>query len=443
MALMDLFQRAVEQAPFNGVRRTKFGILRNTLAQLKTTIKPLIDMWFVELTGNRMGQWRLSDNTFEARFRLPDGTVVHSEFIMLVADTPDDVRRLLSLELSSAWVEECREVDDAVFSGLQGRVNRFPARIAGGVTRAGVVGSTNPPRLGTTWHKMMTEPSKGVDVFIQPPALLDSGVLNPERENADNLAPDYYDNLTTGKSQDWIDVYLKNQFGAGDWGMPVFRKTFRRAFHTTKTPIAPLMQSLHPLVVGLDNGLQAAAVIGQRDMTGRVNVLAESYVPEDTTMGVDTFMRTQLLPLLSSKFPTFRRENIIFVADPACFQRTQWDAKTIAQGVQSHGFQVVKAATNDVERRIQAVESLLALQIDGGAGLLVSPDCHYITEALDWGYRYCRQVAQRTSTTPDKTHHSHIADALQYLCLHYDVSAPAGSSQLRARTVVAKPYIYA
>ena len=106
MALFDLLlERALKQEPFDGVRRTRLGILRNTRDQLRATVKPLIDTWFVTLSQSRMGRWRVTDNTFEVRMNLPDGTQVHSDFILLAADTPDDVRRLLSLELSAAWVE--------------------------------------------------------------------------------------------------------------------------------------------------------------------------------------------------------------------------------------------------------------------------------------------------------------------------------------------------
>ena len=48
-ALFELLKRAVQQAPHKNVRRTKFIILRNTMQQLKSTVKPLIDQWFVTL----------------------------------------------------------------------------------------------------------------------------------------------------------------------------------------------------------------------------------------------------------------------------------------------------------------------------------------------------------------------------------------------------------
>lgn len=408
MALMYLFQRSVQQEPFNGVRRTKWAILRNTAGQLRATVKPLIDTWFVDMTGGRMGRWRLSEGTFEARFRLPDGTVVHSEYMMVAADTPDDVRRLLSMEVTGAWVEEAREVDGTVFENLQSRTNRYPSRAMGGATWAGVVCSTNPPAQGTFWHQLIDDPPANVKVFVQPPAMLADGALNPERENREHLAPDYYENLVDGKTQEWLDVYLRNKFGAGDWGRPVFRRSFKSDFHVSKAKLEPLMQALNPLIVGMDNGLQAAAVVCQRDMRGRVNVLRECYVPKDATMGVETFLDTLLIPMLTDSFPSFRRENVVFVLDPACFQRSQVDEKTIAQAVQARRFVAVKAKTNDPERRIQAVESLLSLQVDGQAALRLDPGVAHLARALEWGYRFRPQPASGASTPSiEKNHYSH------------------------------------
>lgn len=446
LALMDLVQRAVTQTPFNNVRRTKMGILRNTTAQLKATVRPLIDQWLDTMTKGTMGKWRLTENTFEARFKLPDGTIVHSEFVMLAADTPDDVRRLLSLELSAAWVEECREVDPAVFEGLQGRVARFPSRAAGGVAYPGVICSTNPPPMGGFWHSFITKPPKNAEIFIQPSALLEDGSLNPDAENLEHLDPAYYDNLLEGKTEDWVNVYLKNQFGAGDMGHPVFRNTFKPSFHVAKKRLQAIPQSINPLIVGCDNGLQAAATVLQRDMRGRVNVLAEAYVPEDETMGFETFMDKLLVPMLTAKFPEFRKDKIIFVMDPACWHRSQVDEKTIAMAVASRGFVPVKAGSNDPERRIQAVEGLLTRQIDGEAGLLLDAEgCPHLIEALTWGFRYKKNASGLHTTTFDKTHHSHIADGFQYACMHYNMEVPGKSygQKVQAQPVQRRGYVYA
>lgn len=431
VALFELFQRSINQKPFNGIRRTKHIILRNTLQQLKSTVKPLIDQWLVTAVEGKLGAWKVTDNTFEMRFNLSDGTFVHSDFILIAADTPDDVRRLLSLEASDAWVEEAREVDPEIFSGLQGRVARFPNRASGGVTYPGLICSTNPPPMGTWWQQQMSEPPKKWEVFAQPPALLDDGALNPDAENLEHLDPDYYDNLISGKTDDWIDVYLKNKFGAGGFGMPVFKSTFRRKFHVSETELKPIVLTNNPLIVGMDNGLTAAAVIMQQDARGRVNVLDECFVPKDHTMGVERFLDSMLVPMLRNRYPA-RPENVLFVVDPACFQRSQVNEVTIAQAIQSRGFRVMKAASNDPEKRIGAVEGLLARAVDAGPGLLISSTCGHLAQALDWGYRNKRMANGETIATPEKNHFSHIADAFQYGCMHYNVQFDPAATMFKA-----------
>lgn len=447
VALMDLLQRAISQEPFGGVRRTRAILMRNTMAQLKSTVKPLIDQWCVEIPtkmgGYPMGQWRLSDNTFEVKFRLQDGTTVHSELIMMAADTPDDVRRLLSVECSFAWVEEAREIVEEVFDGLQGRTKRFPSKAAGGVTYPGVICSTNPPALGTSWHKLITEPPKNAAIFIQPAALLPDGSINPEAENLEHLASDYYEDLMQGKTEGWISVYLRNEFGAGDWGAPVYKGSFKDSFHVSKTPLKPISQSLNPLIVGCDNGLTAAATIGQQDARGRVNVFAECFVPEGETMGFETFLDRMLVPLLRNKFPMFKTDNILFSMDPACFSRSSLDEKTLAQAVQKRGFKVVKASTNDPERRINAVENLLARQIDGGPGFLIDPSCTHTVNCFAWAYRFKRTQTGQGTATPDKNHAANQADSCQYMALAFDAGV-SGSFMKKpaARKVVPSGYRY-
>lgn len=444
IAFFDLLTRAFGQTPHNGVRRTKFIVLRNTMAQLKATVKPLIDQWMVTMPPSPMGQWRLTDMTFEIKAKLPDNTTLHTEFVLMAADTPDDVRRLLSVECSAAWVEEAREVDPEVFAGLQGRTARFPNRASGGVTYPGVIFSTNPPPLGGFWHSLITKPASNTKIYIQPSALLADGAINPEAENLKHLDPDYYDNLVAANTDAWVDVYLRNNYGPGNMGQPVFKASFKRDFHVAKSPLSAVTQSLNPLVVGMDNGLQAAATITQRDARGRVNILAVCYVPEEQTMGVESFLERQLVPLLREKYP-FKPENVIFMLDPACFQRSQVDEKTIAQAVMNYGYTVRKAPSNDPERRISAVEALLSKQVDGAAALLIDPSCSYLVEALEWGYRYKTTASGSTTLTPEKSHHSHLADSMQYAAMHYSLEATGQhyQNQRGAREVKRHNYLYA
>lgn len=442
VAAFDLLARAARQAPFNGVRRTRAIILRNTMQQLKSTVKPLITQWFETAVDGALGSWKLTENIFQIRGRLPDGTTLESDWWLMAADTPDDVRRLLSVEASFSWVEEGREVDEEVFRGLRGRLNRFPNRATGGVSEPGVIISTNPPPIGSYWHEVMTEVPKDWEVFMQPAAILDDGSLNPLAENLQNLAPGYYENLMSGASEEWIDVYLKNKFGLGNLGQPVYRSTFKKSFHVATDALQMVMQSVNPLIVGMDNGLTAAAAVGQMDARGRVNLLAEAFVGKGESMGVERFLDTRLIPLLRNKFPMVRNDRVVFVVDPACFQRSQVNEITIAQAINSRGYRVVKASTNDPTRRVAAVEQLLTRQIDGGPGFLIDPSCQWISDTMEWGYRFKKQASGQMGATPDKNAHSHMADAIQYLSLHYNVQVDPASTIYRTQARTIKPHAF-
>lgn len=443
-ALWALWSIALDQHSFNGVRRTKFVILRNTMAQLKSTVKPLINQWFVELPmlqfGAALGDWKVTDHTFEIKVRLPDNTIVHTEFLLLAADTPEDVRRLLSVECSAAWVEEAREVDAEVFEGLQGRVARFPNVASGGVKYPCVICSTNPPPVNTYWHEKMAAPPTNWDVFMQPPAMLDDGSLNPEAENLENLNPDYYANLVEGKTDDWIAVYLKNKFGAGGMGQPIFRGTFKRDFHVAKTRMTPIPAAMKKIIVGADNGLQGAAVIGQEDARGRVNILAEAYVPEGFTMGYDRFMDSIVIPKLREL--NIPPQHVLFVVDPACFHRSEATEVTIAQVIAKRGFAVKKANTNDEERRVAAGEWLLMQQIDGESRLRINPGCTHLLAALEWGYRYKKNATGQTMGQQEKNHHSHIGNAFEYFTLYFHNGADASYGRVSAKSIGKSTFAY-
>lgn len=447
VCLMDLLSRAQDQTPFGGLRRTKFAIVRNTAQQLQSTVKPLIDEWLVTMPqqsdGAALGSWRLTDRTFDIHMLLPDGTRMHTELMLTAADTPDDVRRLLSLQLSAAWVEEAREIDEEVFKALLGRVDRFPSVVAGGTKYPGVVCSTNAPALNTYWHKMISDPPSNARVFVQPPAVLEDLSINPQAENLLYLGEDYYPNLLEANTEDWIDVYLRNQFGLGNAGMPVYKTTFKRSFHVAPAPLVPVPGTAFPLIVGMDNGLQAAASVLQQDPRGVVNMLSECFVPEDQTMGVETFLDRLLIPHLLSKYRA-RREAFLFVLDPACFQRSQVNEATIDQAVRARGFPTTRAVTNDPQKRQLALEGLFNRAVDGLPGLRLDPACTHTIAGLEWGFRFKRSASGQVTATRDKTHHSHQIESLEYAATHYNsqVSQTSRVFMTRARPVQARTYTY-
>lgn len=415
-ALFKLLMLALAQPPINHVRRSRVVILRNTAEQLRDTVAPKINEWFVDAAQGRMGGWTQLNKKFLIKFALSDRTTVECELWLMAADTPDDVRRLLSVECSWAWVEEAREVVEDVFNGLQGRVDRYPSKMMGGVNNPCIICSTNPPPIGTFWHKVMTEVPKGWAYFPQPAALLDDNSLNPLRENP-HLDDEYYERLMFGKTEEWIDVYLRGKFGIGNAGQPVYKGSFKRSFHVAENELMPIKTKTYPLIIGLDNGLTAAAAFLQRDLRGRVMLLDECYVPPGVTMGIDRFLDTMLVPLIKQKY--WQCEPIC-ILDPACWQRSQINERTIAQEVQARNLRVVKARTNDLTKRITGVEQLLVQQTDGKGHFLISPTCRWAIEGFEYGYRYpLKRDGQVMTENPMKNHHSHFHDALQYAASFY------------------------
>lgn len=98
----ELIRWATEQAPNKqGVRKTRFLICRNTNDQLRsTTLKTIFD-W---IPPSWAGTWAATEKTFYIRFGLPDGTIVETEWMAIALDTPDDVRKALSLEATGLWL---------------------------------------------------------------------------------------------------------------------------------------------------------------------------------------------------------------------------------------------------------------------------------------------------------------------------------------------------
>jgi hypothetical protein len=85
--------------------------------------------------------------------------------------------------------------------------------------------------------------------------------------------------------------------------------------------------------------------------------------------------------------------------------------------------------------RITAVDGFLSRQVDTGPGFLVDPSCKPLINALRGGYRYRRKTNGEVEDVPDKNQSSHIADSLQYLCLHANAEQGGALATRKARPV--------
>lgn len=410
----EIIRRAAMQEPGeDGIRRTRALVIRETARQLvDTTIKTWND-WF---PPGVCGRYMRTTKTFF--FQVGD---VECEIMFRALDDADDVANLNSLEVTFAWMNECRDIHPEIVDALSKRVGRYPSAKDGGPTWHGMWGDTNPPTMDTWWYYMQEhlDPKDGVSpnnngwsVFKQP-----SG-RSVYAENVENLPEGYYD--TQGRSEEYIRVFIDGEYGLSSAGTPVY-KYFRPDYHMAAQPLRPIINGIRPLVVGMDLGLTPAAVIGQQDPRGRALILDE-LVSFD--MGVQRFMRTLLKPLLTERYPG---APVLIVVDPAGVQRAQTDERSAVDIIKAEGFRVIPARTNQVSARLNAVDDFLMRHVDGDSAFLVDPRCTRLKAAMMGGYRF-----HPKNGGVEKNHHSHVAEALQYLMLHI-ASSPDAGSYLAAR----------
>jgi hypothetical protein len=107
----EIWRRAIQQkpSPRDGIKYTRFAIVRNTNPMLKTTT---LKTWLELMPEHVWGPVKYSPPIIH-HIKLPprDGAAgIDCEVIFLALDDPKDVRKLLSLELTGAWVNEAREL---------------------------------------------------------------------------------------------------------------------------------------------------------------------------------------------------------------------------------------------------------------------------------------------------------------------------------------------
>ena len=162
----EIMLRAVKQppSPKDGIRYSRFVIVRNSYPELRTTT---IKTWLELFPEHVWGPMRWSP-PISHHLKLPargDAHGIDCEVIFMALDQPKDVRKLLSLELTGAWVNEAREMPLAVVQGLTHRVGRYPTKSNGGCPWRGIWMDTNPMDDDHWWYRLSEkEPPASLEV---------------------------------------------------------------------------------------------------------------------------------------------------------------------------------------------------------------------------------------------------------------------------------------
>jgi hypothetical protein len=92
---VETLRRAQEQGHGpDGMRHTRWAIIRNTYGQLRDTTRKTFEQWI----PGALGEWSETAFTFNLKFN-----DVRAEVLFRALDRPDHVRNLLSLELTGAY----------------------------------------------------------------------------------------------------------------------------------------------------------------------------------------------------------------------------------------------------------------------------------------------------------------------------------------------------
>lgn len=405
--IFTLVYEGMRQPPGpDGIRRTRYAVVRNTNQQLMDTTFKSFNAFFKD---GQAGKWRATDKTFVLK-PAPDTEI---EFMFRPLDTEDDIGRLLSLEVSGIWFNEAREINHKVYLAAIGRIGRYPSKINGGCARPLVLLDTNPPEEDS-WLYDMVEKIKpdNVGIYIQPPALIPGTYeVNPDAENLENLPDDYYETqVDAAKDNDeYINVYLRVMYGRTNAGKPVL-PMFDKARHVARRPLEP--NPLLPLYVGFDPGMNSGLVFGQYTLNGQL-LCYDAIATEQT--GTERLIREKIRPMLANKYRDFE---VIFCPDPAAAIRSNVDERTALDALSKAGYRFKFVdKNNQLQPRLEAAENFLTRQVETGAALQLDPEgCKPLIRALDGGYRYPESKRGVEKDTPEKNEHSHVADAFQYLC---------------------------
>ncbi|MCH7908351.1 MAG: hypothetical protein IIB38_01900 [Candidatus Hydrogenedentes bacterium] len=381
----------------------------------------------------------------------------------MFADTPKDVKRLLSYEPTGVFLNECREIPKAIVDAVIGRLGRYPSKEFQGcvATWAGMWGDTNPPDEDHWMHEFdVGDTPPNWAYFHQPPGVLEAKkmrggyyksidkefpepeaysedyvqrvgkkfyMVNPGAENISNLPhrnyetgedvspfhnTAYYLNLVTAKSEDWVVPYAQGRYGFVQDGKPVTPQFDEFSMVKDFDPCPEVL-----LTGGIDMGagtFSPAMVIGQiHPFTGQYLCLDEVVVPD---IGLDEFSKDCKITLAKQIYVGLNWGT--WFGDPAGAQRDGVKGIVYFDHMRTNGIPVLPAMTNDVQVRVDAMRAPMLRFVPGERepGILIHPRCKKLIKALRgaWQYKRLQTSAERYSDSPDKSEYSHVAEALGY-----------------------------
>lgn len=403
---------------YDGIRRSRWAIIRRTRPQLEsTTIKTWLD-WFPESVFGKVKQ----KSPFVHKIIMGK---VEIEVLFLAVETSADVQKVKSLEVTGIFINEVQFFCDfQLILAIRDRTNRFPTSVhGGGFKRNLLLMDCNPPST-SHWIYRVFEKEKPDNwkIYKMPPALIKNNkgcwITNP---NADFITqhpdPEYWLKLVPGSTEEHIKVSFCGEYGVLEDGRAVHTE-YNDLLHYSSSPICA--NENVEIGLGWDFGNTPACIVVQLMPDGQLVVLDEFWTEY---MSVREFSSNIVLPFLDRLYP-FWRKNYISVHDPSGDSMTP-DGGACQLILREMGIISIGAQSNAAQFRRDGLKYFLTKMSSGNPSFRLSEKCFLLREGLMGKFKYqlIRSTAFRGDPDyqekPLKNIWSHSCEALEYICTHY------------------------
>lgn len=420
----DAVRSAIMRMPIwrDGVIRYRQAVIGSTYGQLERNLYP--SWWKLypkDPSTWTEGEWQGGGGRFAKhvmRFTtLRGGRRVPVEFEAIFAAIGEQsIEEFVRGFEPSGWhLYEVDQQPEGIIEQALGRLGRYPNRAdigAGELPWEGtLIGDLNAPDINH-WYDIYVNQHRPpfVAEYVQP-----SG-LSPDAENVAALGPGYYEKkmLQYASQPRLARRFVLNEYGPSGDGEPVFPQwSDARHLGAQRLQAVPGREVL----LGFDQGLHPACVIGQRMPSGQMRILGEVLPGRCGTARFCDLVRDELRQVAP--------ESVVGGAwcDPAGFTGAEAESgeRSWAEMVAADlGFPLLPASdSNALPPRLEAVIYELTTSTHmGEANLLLSSRCKELRRALASEYRFAkRRPGESQATKPIANRYKDIADALQYLLL--------------------------
>ncbi|MEL7487631.1 MAG: hypothetical protein AAGJ87_10505, partial [Pseudomonadota bacterium] len=236
----------------------------------------------------------------------------------------------------------------------------------------------------------------------------------------------YYERRRVGMETWQVRRLLENRIGFSRMGEPVYAD-YNPDLHDLDNDVRanPRLD----VVIGVDGGGTAAAVIGQQQDYDAIVTLDEIVTPADQrTDGYNFGKRVGEFMQTKGYGAHLDAGRFIVIGDPANFKGGFESGNTFMEAFAA-GFEeatgvkcrMLPAETNDPETRQGAVRRPMREIRDGKPRKQVARRCATLRRGYISGYklRRSKNAAGDIVYQPVKNHYSHVADADQYMSLYF------------------------